>query len=230
MAQLNFRLSDELAKQYKVWLAKNERTMKEHLEETILAEVWRMRFNERAKEELLDVVLYEEELETVENLKAESWFQGRFKQAPNSPEWCSRFYEITKSGSVNRWEKEEIPASGSFVLEVTIDEAKNRGFRLFFQEGKKMATRDFIQKKLFKSICEERKNWDNEDLEPAIVAVLDREDNWVLAYELIPETWLDENREEIEGYVDTYGDADSFDRWAVILWLFSEFGEEYTTL
>ena len=93
-----------------------------------------MRFNERAKEELLDVVLYEEEIETIENLKVEPWFQERFKQAPNTPEWCSRFYEITKSGSINRWEKEEIPAKGSFILEVNINEAKNREFRLFFNE------------------------------------------------------------------------------------------------
>lgn len=134
MAQLLFRISDGLAKQYKIWLAKNERTMKEHLEEIILAEVWKMRFNERAKEELLDKVIYEAELEVIENLKAEPWFQGRFKQAPNSPEWHSKFYEITEDGNVMLWEKEEIPTSGSFVLEVNINEAKSREFRLFFQE------------------------------------------------------------------------------------------------
>jgi len=132
MAQLLFRISDELTKEYKVWLAKNERTMKEHLEELILREVWKMRFNSLAKKALLDSVLYEEELETIDNLKAESWFQERFSQAPNSPEWHSRFYEITEGGIVRLWEKEETPLSGSFILEVIRDEAKNRDFRLFF--------------------------------------------------------------------------------------------------
>ena len=94
-----------------------------------------------------------------------------------------------------------------------------------------MSTREFVQKKLFQKITEERKNWDNEELEPAIVAVLDRDDNWTLAYELIPDEWFTENdnlnREEVQKRVDTYGDTDSFDRWAVILWLFEQFGEEY---
>ncbi|MCC7572211.1 MAG: hypothetical protein KO464_02340 [Candidatus Methanofastidiosum sp.] len=57
------------------------------------------------------------------------------------------------------------------------------------------------KKKLIQLIREERKNWDNEELEPAIVAVLDREDGWTAAYKTIPKAWLDENKEEIEGYV-----------------------------
>ena len=135
MAQLLFRISDELAKEYKVWLAKKEKTMKEHLEEIILAEVWKMRFNERAKEELLDKVIYEGEIEVIENLKVEPWFQGRFKEAPNAPERYSLFQEITKRGIVKLWEKEEFPAKGSFVLEVIHEiSINNREFRLFFVE------------------------------------------------------------------------------------------------
>lgn len=135
MAQLLFRISDELAKEYKVWLAKKEKTMKEHLEEIILAEVWKMRFNERAKEELLDKVIYEGELEAIENLKVEPWFQERFEKAPNAPERYSRFHEITKKGIVKVWEKEETPSKGSFVLEVIHEiSINNKEFRLFFVE------------------------------------------------------------------------------------------------
>lgn len=86
------------------------------------------------------------------------------------------------------------------------------------------------KKELIQLIHDERKNWDNEELEPAIVTILDREDGWAAAYKMIPETWLNKNRGEIEAYVEAYGDANSFDRWAIMLWLFEEFGEEYTTL
>jgi len=101
-----------------------------------------------------------------------------------------------------------------------------RAFEKYVEkEGKRMTKKELIQ-----LIHEERKNWDNEELEPAIAAVLDREDAWMAAYKMIPKAWLDENREEVEGYVKAYGDAGSFDGWAVMLWLFEEFGEEYTTL
>ena len=101
-----------------------------------------------------------------------------------------------------------------------------RAFEKYVEEGNSRMTKE----KLVQLIREERKNWDNEELEPAIVAILDREDGWAAAYKMIPEAWLDENREEVESYIDAYGGADSFDRWAVVLWLFEEFGEEYTTL
>lgn len=101
-----------------------------------------------------------------------------------------------------------------------------RAFERYIEEGKRMEKKELIQK-----VNEERKNWDNNELEPAIAAVLDRDDNWTLAYELIPDEWFNENgdlnREEVEKMVETYGDENSFDRWAVILWLFEQFGEEY---
>lgn len=101
-----------------------------------------------------------------------------------------------------------------------------RSFERYVEEGKRMEKKELIQK-----VNEERKSWDNEELESAIVAVLDRENLWDAARKLIPDEWFTENdnlnREEVEKRVATYGDADSFDRWAVILWLFEEFGEEY---
>lgn len=101
-----------------------------------------------------------------------------------------------------------------------------RAFEKYVEEGKRMKKKELIQK-----VSEERKNWDNCDLEPAIVAALDRDNLWDAARKLIPDEWLAENgdlnREEVEKMVETYGGENSFDRWAVILWLFSEFGEEY---
>lgn len=101
-----------------------------------------------------------------------------------------------------------------------------RAFEKYIEEGKRMEQKELIQK-----ITEERKNWDNEELESAIVAVLDRENLWDAARKLIPDEWFNENgnlnREEVEKMVETYGDENSFDGWAVILWLFEQFGEEY---
>ena len=101
-----------------------------------------------------------------------------------------------------------------------------RAFERYIEEGKRMEKKELIQK-----VKTERKNWDNGELESAIVAALDRDNLWDVARKLIPEEWFTANgglnREEVEKMVDSYGDEDSFDRWAVILWLFEQFGEEY---
>ena len=101
-----------------------------------------------------------------------------------------------------------------------------RAFEMYIEEEKRMEQKELIQK-----VNEERKSWDNEELESAIVAVLDRENLWDAARKLIPDEWFTENdnlnREEVEKMVETYGDENSFDGWAVILWLFEQFGEEY---
>lgn len=87
------------------------------------------------------------------------------------------------------------------------------------------------KRELISIVRKERENWDNCDLEPAIVAALDRDNLWDAARKLIPDEWFNENgnlnREEVEKMVETYGDENSFDGWAVILWLFEQFGEEY---
>jgi len=78
---------------------------------------------------------------------------------------------------------------------------------------------------LIEKIKKERENWDPEtDLEAPIMAVLDKEDLWSEAREMIPKKWLKEHKEEIKERVYDWEDHD---RIAVLMWLYEQFGKSY---
>jgi len=77
---------------------------------------------------------------------------------------------------------------------------------------------------LIEKIKKERENWDPEiNLEAPIMAVLDKENLWDKAREMIPKKWLKEH-EEIKERVYDWED---YDRIAVLMWLYEQFGKIY---
>jgi len=78
---------------------------------------------------------------------------------------------------------------------------------------------------LIENIKKERKNWDPEtDLEAPIMTVLDKEDLWDEARKTIPKEWLKEHKEKIKERVYDWED---YDRIAVLMWLYEQFGKNY---